>query len=178
MVAPGIPTRAVMHDGRVAFTEDEAAELDELRRRIYGPDNTTAFTEAELGRLRALEAVSAPSAPTNVSLTPDAELGSADSSLEPELVCEVPLRAHPSPWRYWLVATVAGLTLAGIGYAVGVMVTTPEASETLPEFAFDQTDEDLLPESFLAEDDTLDPASTRFVGRIDGYAIYLAQNAQ
>ena len=160
------------------MTEDEAAELDELRQRIYGPDSTTAFTEAELERLRALETVSAPSAPINVSVTPDAELGDADSSLEPELVSAVPLRAQRRPWRYLLVATVAGLALTGIGYAVGVMVTTPEASEALPEFAFDQTDEDLLPESFLAEDDTLDPASTRFVGRIDGYAIYLAQNAQ
>lgn len=92
----------------------------------------------------------------------------------------IPTRAVVHDGRVALteVATVAGLALAGIGYAVGVAVTTPEASEARPEFGFDQTDEDLLPESFLAEDDTLDPATARFVGRNDGYAIYLAQNSQ
>lgn len=147
---------------------------------MYGPDSTAACTEAELGRLRELESVGALSGSVNVSVIPQAHLGDADSSLEPGALSGVPLLSHRKPWRYWVVATVAGLALAGIGYAVGVMMATPQATETLPEFGFDQTDEDLLPESFLAENDTidLDPTSTRFVGRIDGYAIYVAQTAQ
>lgn len=41
-----------------------------------------------------------------------------------------------------------------------------------------QTDDDLLSEAFPAENDGLNPESTRFVGRINGYDIYLAQNTQ
>ncbi len=65
-----------------------------------------------------------------------------------------------------------------LGYGIGVLSTTPTVPEALPEFASDQTDDDLLPEAFLAENDGLNPESTRFVGRINGYDIYLAQNTQ
>ena len=165
-----------IHDGWVALTEDEAAELAELRRRIYGPDSTVEITAGDVDRLRSLEGDGGESTDVR-ERTPDDQTNAdpAGAGASPPVTLRSAARGT---WRWWLGAAVAGVALAAVGYGIGVLSTTSKAPEAIPEFAFDQTDEDLLPETFLAENDGLNPASTRFVGRIDGYDIYLAQNTQ
>jgi hypothetical protein len=158
----------------MTLTEDEAAELAELRRRIFGPDGAVEVNPVDLDRLRSLESVGNSDPTDAVERIPDDQT-TAEPAAAPLPAQVTPHKAANTAWRWWLAGTVAGVALVVIGYVIGVLSTTPEAPEALPEFGFDQTDDDLLPDTFLTENENLIPDSTRFVGRIDGYDIYLAQ---
>lgn len=161
----------------MALTEDEASELAELRLRIYGPNSTGEITGVDLHRLRWLERDRG-NGSTNVGDRTTDDETSVDPATAPAPAQLTSRRPARSSRRWWLGVTVAGIAVGALGYGIGVLSTTPTVPEALPEFASDQTDDDLLPEAFLAENDGLNPESTRFVGRINGYDIYLAQNTQ
>ena len=150
-------------------------ELQALRHRAYGPDADIHEDPVALERLRELE-----NGEQDVATTAPEVLLPNPSVVQDQVVADVakPPR-HPLghlSWRGWLVAVAVASALALLGFGVGVTVASPAQAEALPEFNVPQTEEDVLP--LNAIDPSVDPASTRFIAQIDGYAIFLAQPAE
>ncbi|KAA9107596.1 hypothetical protein [Microbacterium rhizomatis] len=172
------------------MTGGESRELDELRRRVFGPDPAQTVTDADIRRLRELEGIQSETvtlpapvdAPLDGPLDERPPMGEPGEPGDPAIVGAK--RFAPSGWPRWLLPSVSAIALAAIGLCVGVgigvgiaggRVLNPEAGSTLPELATAQTDEDRLPAQFLGSDPHIDPDTVRFVAILDGYYIALAR---
>lgn len=167
----------VVDDGDVTMTDEEASELRDLRRRMYGPGSGAGLDAPEFERLQLLEERekrgSFPTVEVGAVGHDDGEGASAGKASSAGNTSD----DRGRNWKLWLGAAVAGLAFVGVGYAAGAATSARQAPTTLPEFQFDQTLEDEIPEGVLTQDyDSVDPDSTRFVGVVDGYYIYLAQD--
>lgn len=162
----------------MAATEDE---LSELRRRVYGPTSDQRATASELERLRQLENPDRDS-PTRAHTDKPHPVGPAAGLAQDERDAprSDPQTERRSRRRWWLplgVGLIAGLVGLGIGTGVPALtgqVTPLSAPNELPEFAFTQTDEDVL-QWFAPDVSGVDPESTRYVARIRGYEVFIAR---
>ncbi|KAA9110279.1 hypothetical protein [Microbacterium rhizomatis] len=173
-------------------SEDDDRELMDLRRKVYGPDEEGAVTDADLRRLRELEDAERSDAADRPTLQPSpatADPPEPGPGGDPE-AGEPPASTHPHPGQPvgglsrvgWLaVAAGAAATLAlGVwaGSAWGGSAWAgASAPRTLPEFDTVQTDEDMVPARFLVGDQRVDPATVRFIAVIDGHFIAVARPA-
>ena len=79
-------------------------------------------------------------------------------------------------WRGWLLAACAAVGISAISYAIGVVIATPGLPHELPELATSQSEEDVIPPGYdLVGAPSLEPASTRFIARIEGFDVFLGQ---
>ncbi|WP_344097038.1 hypothetical protein [Microbacterium deminutum] len=149
-------------------------ELDELRARVYGPTPEPPPTEDEIARLLELEAAQS----QDIGLAPPSvEVRAIEEEPDkPDLADLGPSGPAEDGHRFsvrlipWAVAVISGSLIAG--FAVGAAVSTPKPDLVLPEFARPQTDEDILSVATQAQ---VQPLSTRFIARVDGFDIYLAR---
>ncbi|GAB2847774.1 hypothetical protein ACFQ0P_05570 [Microbacterium insulae] len=60
--------------------------------------------------------------------------------------------------------------------AVSTLLLTGCTSSSIPEFDSPQTDQDRLPDPSSATQADIDPASTRYSGQVEEYAVYLGRS--
>lgn len=171
-------TRRPWHIGWVAQADGESAELRELRRRVYGPGNAQTVTDTDVERLRQLENRDPYLEQPPTDIVSSVENAGVVQEADDEAAAVRPARFGRLAWRGWLMVACAAVALTALGFGVGVALTTPRPLEVLPEFTFPQTDEDTIPAEFHLDDPIFDPTSTRFIARIDGYDVFLAQPAE
>ena len=78
-------------------------------------------------------------------------------------------------WRGWLLAACAAVGISAISYAIGVVIATPSLPDELPELATSQSEEDVIPPGYDLVAAPVEPASTRFIARIEGFDVFLGQ---
>lgn len=145
-------------------------ELARLRARVYGLPGAEPVTSAELDRLAELENERSELGPETVQIDP--------SSIEVNSPEEEP-PVSPSPGRrrrVRAVALVGGIAVltASAGFVAGSLLFRTQVPAGWPELATVQSEEDVLT---AAARSGLDPASTRYIGRFDGFEIFLAKPA-
>ena len=165
----------VLH-GILVQVAPASEELDDLRRRVYGPVPAQPVTESEIARLRELEDRQAnpPAVPSTreASISPE-----GSSNVEPTVAVKSRSgRFGHLSWRGWLLAACAAVGISAISYAIGVVIATPSLPDELPELATSQSEEDVIPPGYdLVGAPSLEPASTRFIARIEGFDVFLGQ---
>jgi len=78
-------------------------------------------------------------------------------------------------WRGWLLAACAAAGISAISYAIGVVIATPSLPHELPELATSQSEEDIIPPGYDLVAAPVEPASARFIARIEGFDVFLGQ---
>jgi len=151
-------------------------ELDELRRRVYGPVPAQPATASDIERLRELENREAnpPAVPSTreIAISPE-----VPSNVEPTVAVKSRSpRSGNLSWRGWLLVACAAVAISAISYAIGVAIATQSLPDELPELATSQSEEDVIPPGYdLVGAPSLEPASTRFIARIEGFDVFLGQ---
>ncbi|KQR26001.1 hypothetical protein [Microbacterium sp. Leaf151] len=175
---------------------DDEVELRRLRERVYGAGGAPA-TPAMLERLAELEDRSrpplgdidrlAPADPTTAPPEPD-RVDDPERLDEPERSYEDVDAAAPAsrPVLRGVLTAVGAVALLGVGFAVGSAATASmpgdpaatadPAAAMYPELTFPQTIEDAISADVL-RDSAIDSGSTRFIGTVNDFDIFLAQPA-
>ncbi len=152
-------------------------ELARLRARVYGLPGAEPVTSAELDRLAELENVRSELAPEAVHVDRHAaEVTPPEQEpTPPEGEPTVSLSAGRRR-RVRAVAVVGGIAVltAATGFVAGALLFRMQAPAGWPELATVQSEEDVLTSAARSG---LDPTSTRYIGRFDGFEIFLAKPA-
>jgi hypothetical protein len=165
---------------------ERLAEL-EARFRPAVPPTTPAMLE----RLAELEARFRPAVGI---VDPPVSAGSTEAPVEPERVDQSADAAAPAsrPVLRGVLTALGAIALLGVGFAVGSAATASmpadpsatvapaatvdPAAAMYPELTFPQTIEDAISADVL-RDSAIDSGSTRYIGTVNDFDIFLAQPA-
>lgn len=151
----------------------EQDERDRLRRLVYGPGDEPVSAD-DLERLRALERPTDRPAPVRASAPPEVRPATSPEPAAQPAPDPAPSVAPARPSRRILRGAIGALSVAGLGFGAGAVVTARTPFEMVPEFRTSATEEDLLPDDAFAVFDDLDPDTVRFIADLGDRDVFLA----